>query len=196
MDHAGWRSRGYLPHCDERGLVQHIVFGLADALPSDIPESIVDPTERVAWADRALDSAYGSKLLAKHEHAGEVQRCLLHDDGEKYALAAWCVMPTHAHVVVEQFDGFPLAAIIQSWKSVTSHAINKAENRRGPLWRREYFDRFMRSQEQFTWTTEYVENNPVAAKLVETPAAWPFSSARFRRKPAWTADAGEGADGP
>jgi hypothetical protein len=30
MTETGWRSRGYLPHGDERGLVQHFVFGLND----------------------------------------------------------------------------------------------------------------------------------------------------------------------
>jgi REP element-mobilizing transposase RayT len=80
------------------------------------------------------------------------QRCLLHDDGERYALAAWCVMPNHMHVLVEQFDGHPLADIVQTWKSVSAHTINKAQGRNGPLWRREYFDRFMRSEEQFAWT--------------------------------------------
>jgi putative transposase len=182
MVHAGWRSRGYLPHCDERGLVQHIIFGLADAMPKSVPANINDPIKRVEWADRALDANHGSRLLAKPECAGEVQRCLLHDDGERYALAAWCVMPTHVHVVIEQFEGHPLADIVQTWKSVTAHAINKAEGRGDTLWRREYFDRFMRSEEQFAWTIEYVERNPVSAKLIERPEDWPYSSARWRRQ--------------
>jgi putative transposase len=181
MEHTGWRSRGYLPHCDERGLVQHIVFGLADAMPKSIPAGIADPTRRARWADRALDAGHGSRLLRKHAYAAEVQRCLLHDDGERYALAAWCNVPTHVHVVVEQFDAHPLADIVQTWKSVTSHTINKEEGRKGSLWRREYFDRFMRSEEQFDWTVAYVENNPVAAKFVEKPEEWLFSSARWRK---------------
>ena len=28
-----WRSRGYLPHCDEIGLIQHITFRLSDSVP-------------------------------------------------------------------------------------------------------------------------------------------------------------------
>ena len=181
MDHAGWRSRGYLPHCDERDLVQHIIFGLADAMPKSVPSHITDPWKRAEWADHELDRDYGSRLLAKPQHAAEVQRCLLHDDGERYALAAWCIMPTHVHVVAEQFDGHPLADVVQTWKSVTSHFINKTEGRKSALWRREYFDRFMRSEEQFAWTVEYVERNPVTAKLVERSEDWRFSSACWRR---------------
>jgi putative transposase len=89
-------------------------------------------------------------------------------------------MPTHVHVVVEQFPTFPLAKVIHSWKSFTAHEINRREGREGTLWRREYFDRFMRSPEQFEWTVTYVENNPVAAMLADTAKDWPFSSARWR----------------
>lgn len=106
---------------------------------------------------------------------------MLHGDGERYALAAWCVMPTHVHVVAEIWAEQPMAKIVHGWKSFTAHEINRAEQREGGLWRREYFDRFMRSEEQFGWTVDYVERNPVAAHLVEQGEEWPFSSARRRR---------------
>jgi putative transposase len=187
--HHGWRSRGYLPHCDERGLVQHIVFGLHDGFRTP-PPTISDPAARAIWADREFDRHHGSRLLAKQQHAQTVQDRLLFDDGERYALAAWCIMPTHVHVVVERFDHAPLSDVIQQWKSASAHMINKAEGRAGPLWQREYFDRFMRSEQQLEWTVSYVENNPVKARLAEHPADWPFSSA------AWRQNAGEGAGAP
>jgi len=161
--------------------VQHIVFGLDDAMPRSVPSSLADAAKRADWADREFDRGHGSRLLANRIHAAEVERCLLHNDAEHYALAAWCIMPTHVHVVVEQFNGHSLAEVVQAWKSVTSHVINRSERRRGALWRREYFDRFMRSEEQFTWTVAYVENNPVVAGLVQAPEEWPFSSAGWRR---------------
>jgi REP element-mobilizing transposase RayT len=120
-----------------------------------------------------------------------VQASLLHDDGEKYALAAWCVMPTHVHVLAELSFGASLASIVQSWKSASSHAINKRENRRGSLWRREYFDRYMRSEDQFVKAVAYIEANPVAAGLCDAPEQWAFSSASWHRT-----SAGEGAGGP
>jgi len=177
MAHAGWRSRGYLPHCDERGLVQHIVFGLFDSLPGAAPPSLSRPSDRAEWADAMLDRGYGCRLLMHAENAAIVEHCLLHDDGERYALAAWCVMPTHVHVLIEHLDDTALAAIVQTWKSTSAHAINKRAQRRGSLWRREYFDRFMRTGAQFEATVAYIENNPVAAHLCERPADWPFSSA-------------------
>jgi putative transposase len=188
--HKGWRSRGYLPHCDERGLVQHIVFGLHDGFRAP-PPTIEDRAKRALWADEEFDLGHGSRLLATPHHAETVENRLLHDDGKRYALAAWCIMPTHVHVVVEQFEGVTLSDVIQQWKSVSAHIINKVERRSGALWQREYFDRFMRSTQQFEWTVTYVENNPVKASLVERPENWRFSSATWRRN-----DAGEGAGAP
>lgn len=180
MHPTGWRSRGYLPHCDERGLVQHIVFGLFDAMPVKTPASLTRPDLRADWADEQLDRGIGCSLLAKAANGEIVQASLLHDDGVKYALAAWCVMPTHVCVLVEQRFEHALADIVQTWKSASAHAINKSEGRTRRLWRREYFDRFMRSEKQFAMTVAYIENNPVAAGLCDSPADWKFSSAHLR----------------
>ncbi len=137
--------------------------------------------QRLKWTEGELDAGYGERLLARPGNATIVQDCLLHGDGERYALAAWCIMPTHVHVVAEQFEGHDLSVIVQKWKSISAHAINKRELRKGIFWRREYFDRFMRSEEQFSWTIAYVENNPVVAGLAAHPSDWSYSSANWRR---------------
>jgi putative transposase len=190
MIDTGWRSRGYLPHRDEAHLVQHIVFNLADALP-DVPADASEPAKRLAWADNELDKGHGAQLL-HGENALLVENCILHDHGRRYALAAWCIMPNHVHVMIEQFPGHRLSSAVQTWKSVTAHAINKREGLRGALWQREYFDRHMRDEEQFARTVAYIERNPVAAGLVERPEDWRFSSAWAARDK----DAGAGAGAP
>jgi REP element-mobilizing transposase RayT len=150
-------------------------------MPTEAPASLTRPDLRADWADDQLDRGFGCRLLAKPANAEIVQASLLYDDGAKYALAAWCIMPTHVHVLVELRFEAPLADIVQTWKSATSHAINKNEGRKGRLWRREYFDRFMRSEDQFSNTVAYIENNLVAAQLCERTTDWPFSSAAWRR---------------
>jgi hypothetical protein len=47
-------------------------------------------------------------------------------------------------------------------------------------WQREYWDTFMRDEEQERRAIRYIENNPVKARLCAAPGQWPFSSARFR----------------
>ncbi|MBY0565101.1 MAG: transposase [Hyphomonadaceae bacterium] len=192
MSATGWRTRGYLPHRDESRLVQHLVFNLADAFQALGPKPI-NRAERLVWADGQLDSGHGERVLATPANAAIVEQCLLKDHGARYALAAWCVMPNHVHVLVEQFPGHALGIVVQTWKSVSAHLINKRENRRGALWQREYFDRFMRDEEHFERTSRYIELNPVRAGLVDKPEAWRFSSAWSGR---WLDSAGEGAGAP
>lgn len=174
--HRGWHSRGYLPHCDAAGLIQHIVFGLADSIPRGARSSSVQ------HADRLLDAGHGECHLRHNACAEGVETALLHSDGERYRLIAWCVMPNHVHALIEQGQGFPLANIVQSWKSASSHQINAHLRREGRLWRREYFDRFMRDEDHLSSTIAYVESNPVQAGLAATAADWRFSSAHWRMK--------------
>ncbi len=182
--HRGWRSRGYIPHCDAAGLTQHIVFGLTDALPRG-----AKPTSAL-HGDRILDGLHGSCVLRSGDCAAVVERALLHADGERYRLIAWCIMPNHVHVIVQQMEGGRLDAIVQAWKSASAHSINNHLSRRGRLWRREYFDRFMRGDGHLATSIAYVEDNPVQAKLAANAVEWPWSSARFRDT------AGEDAGGP
>lgn len=182
MDRPGWHSRGYLPHCDAHGLVQHIVFRLADSLPAAVLAKLaqLDKVRRFAACESLLDSGAGSAPLKAPSAAQVVENALLRFDGERYALIAWCVMPNHVHVVVEPFAGHVLGAIVKSWKAFSAAQINQLEGRSGRLWARDYFDRYMRSEAHLTTTIAYVENNPVAAGLCERPENWRFSSAAAR----------------
>jgi len=110
-----------------------------------------------------------------------VQTAILHFDGERYRILAWCIMPNHVHVVVEPFDGQRLGAILHSWKSFTANKANLLVRRTGTFWHDDYFDRYMRDEDHLTRTIHYVEQNPVRAGLVDTAGNWLWSSARFRR---------------
>jgi len=182
MVRPGWHSRGYLPHYDEDGLVQHLVFRLADSLPAEALQKmeLLGRIERFARCDRLLDAGAGSAVLRDTAAAQIVVDALLWFDGARYALIAWCVMPNHVHVVLEPIGAHSLSQIVKSWKAFTAARINAMLRRSGRLWAPDYFDRFMRSNEHLSTTIAYVENNPVAAGLCACPADWPFSSASAR----------------
>jgi hypothetical protein len=69
---------------------------------------------------------------------------------------------------------------VQNWKSLVVVAANRRLGRNGRFWQPDYWDRFMRNEEQRSKAIRYIENNPVKAKLCRVPEEWPFSSARFR----------------
>ena len=106
----------------------------------------------------------------------------MHFDGERYVLYAWCVMPNHVHAVIGPLQGYELGSILRSWKAFTAAKINALHGRSGRLWAADYFDRYMRTEEQYLSTIAYVEANPVAAGLCEAPEDWPYSSAGWEER--------------
>lgn len=137
-------------------------------------------THRLNHIEGALDSGNGSRLLADGAAAQLVVDALHHFDSERYLLIAWCVMPTHVHVIVEPLADHSLGSIVKSWKAYSATQINRRLGRTGALWAPDYFDRFMRDDDQLSNTVAYVEANPVAARLVKSAEDWAFSSASER----------------
>ena len=190
--HRGRHARGYLPHVDHPRLIQSVTIRLHDAVPADVvaawkreldlgpgapagdPRS-VELRQRIATYE---DAGHGGCWLARADVGRLVEGALLCFDGDRYALRAWCVMPNHVHVVLATAGGRPLGDVVHSWKSFTAKAANERLGREGAFWMPDYHDRFIRDDTHLRAALAYVENNPVAAGLVETPEAWTFSSAR------------------
>ncbi len=189
----GWYSRNYLPHCDVPGLTQAIAFRLADALPKSVMSRLSQEAENDADKQRHieafLDSGHGCCWLREPQPARIVETALLHFDSKRYRLLAWCIMPNHVHVLIQtqpphqerrHLAGYSsLAAIVHSWKSFTAKEINQVLVRNGPVWQREYYDRYIRDDRHLAAVIGYIHENPVKAGLVTDAVLWPFGSARF-----------------
>lgn len=139
------------------------------------------PQELVERSDPPLTA--GSCVLRQPAAAQIVQDALLHFEGQRYHLCAWCVMPNHVHVVVQPMAEQTVDKILHSWKSFTANAINHQLGRQGPLWERESFNHLIRTAEHLEQFVAYTENNPVAAGMATAPADWPFSSAGYKSGP-------------
>jgi len=190
-----WHSRGYLPHFDGPFLLQSLTLRLYDA----VPDSRVQAWKsELAWAEnlpamdprdielrkriaRYEDAGHGNCWLRDDRIASLVENALLHFDGERYRLIAWCVMPNHVHGLIETRENRPLASIIHSWKSFTAHSANQILDRSGDFWFREYFDRFVRDERHFRSAVAYIEENPVKAGLARLREEWRWSSAWWKR---------------
>jgi len=180
MTHKGWHSRGYLPHFDSGETVQFVTFRLADSLPRAIAETLVRRTDSLAETDSRLDRGHGACWLKDPAIATLVQDAILHFDGQRYRLLAWCIMPNHVHVLLEPTSGNSLGTILRTWKSFSARHANRVLGRDGPFWHRDYFDRYIRDDGHLERTIYYVENNPVKAGLTAVSSAWPWSSRRLR----------------
>jgi len=126
----------------------------------------------------------GSCVLGRSDCARMVQDALLHFEGTRYYLVAWCIMPNHVHAIVAPLGGFTLSAILHSWKSFTANRINDLLKREGALWERESFDHAIRSFEDLERFKQYLEYNPVTAGLCARPKEWLFGNCGAGFQPA------------
>jgi REP element-mobilizing transposase RayT len=191
-----WYSRGYLPRCDATDKIQSISYRLYDAVPqakveswrleleitADMPQLDVRQIELRRRIAKYEDIGCGVCWLRKPVLAGIVEENLLHFDGQRYHLLAWCIMPNHVHVMFEKLPGYTLGAITHSWKSFTAKKINTLLGRTGEVWEREGFDRFIRNDVHYDNVKKYIEQNPVSAGLVKVAEEWHFSSAAKMRQ--------------
>ena len=178
--HKFWHSRGYLPNCDTPGLLQAITFRLADSLPANVLDRLLqdagDNAEKLKRIENFLDAGHGTCWLKQPGVADIVEDSLLHGDGQRYRLLAWCVMPNHVHVLIEARENYPLSKVVQSWKSFTARLINRHPGRTGTVWMRDYFDRYIRDDHPLAAVIAYIHDNPVKAGLVPNEQDWPYSS--------------------
>lgn len=115
---------------------------------------------------------------------------------------AYCIMPSHVHLLCKATEGYLLSNIMRDFKKYTSKKIietiiNHPESRRE--WMLDYFkeacNHLKRNQQYKVWQNgyhaeicssnkfikqklDYIHNNPVIDKIVENPEDYIFSSAR------------------
>lgn len=183
------RHGAYLPHWTLEDATYFITFRLADSLPKQVLESwlferekIVKTAEQMGRAlsiqelkrlhklhsDRVenyLDAGHGACFMKEDPIAATVANALKHFDGERYDVAAWCIMPNHVHAVVRPHQGQELPDILHTWKPYTANRANKQLGRTGEFWQTESYDHVIRDEMEFWSCVEYVLNNPANVGL-------------------------------
>ena len=147
-------SRRNLPHFEKPWAIYHIII-------NTIPSRQLSPEGR----DVVFD-------------------CILHWRENRYRLVAACVMPDHAHFILqpgvkeEDRDGnpifWPLSDILHSIKSFSAKVVNKLEGTTGTLWQEERFDPYTLSDADLHEKFHYLCHNPWAAGLVGENELWPW----------------------
>jgi len=198
---AGFHSRGVLPHLKREGGTYFVTFRQAGTLPKEVllrfkqerdailqhamaakrPLTWHEQEELFRWysnrVDKYLDAGHGTCYLRNPELADLVAGAIRFFEGQRYELRAWMVMPNHAHVVVWPMAGHTLSDILHSWKSYTSHEINKRlPTKVVPFWQGESYEHLIRDDEDLHRCCHYTLMNPVNAGLCTRPEDWKWSS--------------------
>ena len=178
FEHFEWGT--HLPHWHQDGKYVFVTFRLYDSLPQEKLQWLLE--EKESWlkqhpqpwsektakeyvdkfgkaVDRWLDNNYGDCLLKKTINRKIVEDALLFFNGERYDLVAFVVMPNHVHILMKLKEGNELIEIMRSIKSYTAKKINENENRTGPVWQSESYDRLIRDPAHFENVIRYIIAN-------------------------------------
>ncbi|UJJ32067.1 transposase [Halopseudomonas maritima] len=189
-----WKGWQRTPPKPERQIpydLQLITLRLADSLPASAMLSLQQevraqpPQERVLYRRKRLDhylqQGHGCCLLKHPKMAAELADALESQNRKRYKLIAWCIMPNHAQILLEPTYATP--RIIQGWKTATTHWMqsNKEalalETPGRLLWMRDYWDRYIKDEQDLHQSIQELHGTPVSAGLCEQPQQWRWSSA-------------------
>lgn len=87
----------------------------------------------------------------------------------------YIIMPDHLHFFARPCrTAERMRDWIKMWKSLSARRIAEYLGIEPPVWQEEYFDRYLRSSENYTDTWRYVEANALKAQLVARAEDWPY----------------------
>lgn len=167
--------------------MQFVTWHMADGLPKRVLNSLklelesLPEKERNAERGRRifefLDQGVGSCILREPACAEIVMNALLHGNPTKYDLNGWVVMPNHVHCLLQLQEGISLSEVLHSIKSYSAHQIRKLHPEIKTVWQKESFDRYIRNEEHYHATLNYIHQNPVKAGFVSSAEEFRWSSA-------------------
>jgi putative transposase len=90
-----------------------------------------------------------------------------------FAVAAYCFMPDHVHLVIDASnDDADCKRFVKTAKQLSGFYFKQARGR--PLWQRYGYDRILRDEIERALTIGYVIANPVRAGLASHPSEYPY----------------------
>jgi putative transposase len=93
-----------------------------------------------------------------------------------FAVIAYCVMPDHAHMLLEgvRVDA-DFRKFVAMFRQRSGYRFKRATGK--SLWQDGYFERVLRSDEEYLPIAAYIFANPVRADLCASIGEYPFSGA-------------------
>ena len=122
-------------------------------------------------SNRLLKFARHLDLSPKNKHQMD-----FNEDEYQVRIVAYCLMPTHFHLLLEQLRDNGITKYLSSISESYSRYFNIKHKRNGPLWESRFKNVLVGSDEQLIHLTRYIHLNPTSANLVDKPEEWDYSS--------------------
>jgi RecG-like helicase len=137
-----------------------------------------------AWAIYAVTIGTKKHRCLSPNARTTVLDSLRHFHNKRYEMFAVCVMPDHVHFLIQPWPKgeddkgntafWPLNELLHSVKSFSAHAINEIEDKSGPVWEKERFDRYIRSDRDLEEKFHYILRTPWDAGVAEQNEDYPW----------------------
>jgi putative transposase len=93
-----------------------------------------------------------------------------------FYLTAWVFLPDHWHCIAAPRPPVTISGVVKSLQQSSLSGINQRRGTEGELWQARFFDRALRTVDEYNEKVEYIHRNPVRAGLVSRPQDWRWSS--------------------
>lgn len=154
----------------------------------------------VYYLGEVINMPRGSRLLISNvcyhiiQRGNQKQNIFLEDaDFEKYLeillhykrkyyfkLYAYCLMPNHIHLIAEVNKVNDLAKIMQGIALTYTLWFNKKYGKVGHLWQGRFKNMIIQKDRYLIDCLNYIEYNPLRAKLTSSPIDYMWSSWKYR----------------
>jgi len=103
-------------------------------------------------------------------------RIRINADRNLFKLHAFCLMPNHFHLLIEQTGDIPVSKLISQLCTSYAMYVNKKYKRVGHVFQDKFKAVLIENNPQLMWISAYIHMNPVKAKLVKHPSEYKWSS--------------------
>ena len=125
---------------------------------------------------------YNSKLRKEsfsktlRDNSSIISHELLHDEGLYIKYIAYCLMPSHYHLLIKIIDDDKISKYMNDVENSYVRFFNLKHNRKGPLWQSAFKAVRIKNNEQLLHVSRYIHLNPSTSFLVDNPYNWEYSS--------------------
>jgi putative transposase len=145
--------------------------------------------------DALLDSINSGPLYFKDKSIMDLVKNELHRfDPEFYDLIAYSIMSNHVHILIdtsiqltdvateeELMESYtPLDVIMKRIKGPSGKYANKLLGKHGRFWEKESYDMYIRNEKMLNNVINYILQNPVKARMVDTWESYPGNFYKYQ----------------
>ncbi len=156
-------------HIFSRSIAKYVIFN------NDQEYSrIINLISLLKYVD--FDYSFSRFIILKSDQQLSIINKLKKQNKTFVEIIAYCIMPTHFHLILKQNTDFGIAKYMAKLLNSYSKYFNAIHNRVGPLWSGRFKNLKVTDDDQLLHLTRYIHLNPCSANIVNRPEHWEYSS--------------------